>query len=511
MNYYRSYDKNYECLILARVSDLKQEESGLSIPAQLSRITEYTTKLGFDKPKIFTITESSTKDNRAKFEKIIDYISNSKKTIVLVIDTIDRLQRSFKESVTLEKYWKSGKLELHFYRESLVIHKESNSSDLIRWDMGVMFARSYVLQLSDNVKRATGQKLRNGEWPQKAPFGYKNITKENGKKWVIPHEFNSIVVRKLYEWYSTGSCSMLGITQKANEEFKLNLSKGHIDYILKRKFYYGVMVYNDKLYPHCYEKIISKELYDMVQMVKAGYHKKPFKYADKPYTYRGLITCSICGYVLTGEPHKGMNYYHCTMYGGKHQALTSGKRAEWVREDRLTEQFAETLFKRIQVPQDVLEDVLKTIKATHEGKMDMFKEKHAHLTAEYTKYERSIDFLFDERAAQRITAEFYDRKYKEYRDKQAEIKEQLDRLESVDDSYFKTASTLLELANRAYDLFLGSELDEKRQLLGFVLQNCNFDGVKLNFTLKKPFDTLALCAKRQTWLRGRDSNPEPRS
>lgn len=498
---YRSYDKTiFECIVLARISDLSQEESGLSIPAQMNRITEYTKGIGFDKPVIHTFTESSTKDQRKKFETILEYIAKTKKNVVFVVDTIDRFQRSFKESVAVEHHRKSGKLELHFLREHLIINKDSNSSDLLRWDMGVMFARSYVLQLSDNVKRAIGQKLRNGEWPQKAPFGYKNVTLENGKKWIVPHEFNSIVVRKLYEWYATGSCSMLGITQKANEEFELNLSKGHIDYILKRKFYYGVMEYYDKLYPHVYEKIISKELYDMVQMVKAGYHKKPFKYADKPYVYRGLITCSICGYVLTGEPHKGMNYYHCTMYGGKHQELTNGKRAEWVREDKLTEQFAENLFKNIQVPEDVLDDVLKTLKATHEGKMDIFKERHAHLTAEYTKYEKSIDFLFDERAAQRITAEFYDRKHKEYRDKQAEIKELLDRLESVDDNYFKTASTLLELANRAYELFLGSELDEKRELLGFVIQNSNFDGEKLNFTLKKPFDTLVLCSQRQTWL-----------
>ena len=198
MNNYRTYDKDTECHILARISDKNQEESGLSIPAQLSRITGYTENLGFKKPFIHTFTESSTKADRKKFDLIRQRIEQSKHLMVLIVDTIDRFQRSFKESIIFDEFRKAGKVELHFYREGLVIHKESNSSDLIRWDMGVLSARSYVLQLSDNVKRAIDQKLLNGEWPGKAPFGYKNITQENGKKWIVVDEYKSIVVKKLY-------------------------------------------------------------------------------------------------------------------------------------------------------------------------------------------------------------------------------------------------------------------------------------------------------------------------
>ena len=499
MNNYRTYNtKEHELVISARISDQQQAESGLSIPAQLNRITDYGAKLGFPHPKIFAYIESSTKDRRIKFQELLDYINNSKKKVILVIDTIDRLQRSFRESVTLEQYWKSGKLEIHFYREGLVIHKNSNSSDLLRWDMGVMFARSYVLQLSDNVKRAIDQKLLNGEWPGKAPFGYKNITQENGKKWIVVDEYKSIVVKKLYEWYSVGNISLLGITQKANKEFKLKLSKGFVDYLLKNPFFYGMMLYRDKLYPYKYATIISKELFDKVQQVKAGFHKKPFKYGSKPFAYKGFLVCSVCDYTITAEPHKGHNYYHCTMYGGKHQEIT-GKRADWIREDELTNQFAD-LFKSIQVPQDVIEDILKTLRATHEGKIDHYKTISASLKSEYSKYENRLEQLYEDKIDGTISKEFYDKKYEEYRNAQEDIRIRVENLERVDDDYYSNANTLLELANRARELFLGSELDEKRQLLGFVLQNCVFDGKNIDFTLKKPFDTLAICAKRQTWL-----------
>jgi site-specific DNA recombinase len=100
------------------------------------------------------LTESSTKDTRKEFEKILVQIRKSKEILALVADTIDRVQRSFKESVVLEELRKDGKVEIHFMREGLVLNLKSNSADILRWDMGVMFARSYVLQLSDNVKHS---------------------------------------------------------------------------------------------------------------------------------------------------------------------------------------------------------------------------------------------------------------------------------------------------------------------------------------------------------------------
>ena len=41
------------------------------------------------------------------------------------------------------------------------------------------------------------QKLRKGEWLSKAPFGYKNITKEDGSTDIIVDEYASRIVKKL--------------------------------------------------------------------------------------------------------------------------------------------------------------------------------------------------------------------------------------------------------------------------------------------------------------------------
>lgn len=96
-----------KAILLARVSSKEQEE-GQSIPAQERRLREYSERKGLAIVKVFKITESSTKNTRKEFEKIIEHIRKSQETIALVADTIDRVQRSFKESHTLLELLKTG-------------------------------------------------------------------------------------------------------------------------------------------------------------------------------------------------------------------------------------------------------------------------------------------------------------------------------------------------------------------------------------------------------------------
>ena len=278
-----------KAIILARVSTDEQMTEGQSIPAQLEKARHYAQRKELEIKSEYQFDESSIKDRRVKFEKVIEEIKASKEPLALIVETIDRLQRSFKESVLLDDFRKQGHLEIHFIRENLCIHKDSNSSELTRWDIGVLFARNFVLQISDNVRRTQDFKVRNGEYPAMAPFGYMNIQNEDGKAWIAPDSKESIIVIKAYEWYSTGAFSMEGIRSKIEEVFGVKLSKGQIDFILKQPFYCGEMQYSGKLWPHKYQTIISKQLFDQVQSVKLSFGKQPFKFAGLPYLYRGLL------------------------------------------------------------------------------------------------------------------------------------------------------------------------------------------------------------------------------
>ena len=93
-------------ILLARVSSKEQEE-GQSIPAQVRRLREYAEKNCMTVIHEFQLIESSTKETRKEFNKIVGIIEKSKECIALVVDTVDRLQRSFKESVVLLEVFKT--------------------------------------------------------------------------------------------------------------------------------------------------------------------------------------------------------------------------------------------------------------------------------------------------------------------------------------------------------------------------------------------------------------------
>ena len=256
-------------IILARVSTEEQMTEGHSIPAQLTKAREYAKKRSFKVKSEYQFDESSIKDHRVKFEKVIDEIIKSHEPLALIVETVDRLQRSFKESVRLDEFRKNGTLEIHFIRENLIINQHSNSSELQRWDLAVFMAKSYVLQISDNVKRSINERLRQGIYPSGAPLGYLN--NKSTKRLVIDPKLAPILL-KGFELYTTGNHSIRSIRDWfANQGFRNR--KGGVVYhsgiekILKNPIYYGRFRYKGKLHDGAHEPIISKELFDNVQKI----------------------------------------------------------------------------------------------------------------------------------------------------------------------------------------------------------------------------------------------------
>ncbi|MEM5777876.1 MAG: hypothetical protein QXJ06_05555 [Candidatus Aenigmatarchaeota archaeon] len=90
----------------------------------------------------------------------------------------------------------------------------------------------------------------------------------------------------------------------------------------------------------------------------------------------------------------------------------------------------------------------------------------------------------------RITNNIYDKFYTEFRSKIDEIDEKLANFQKTEDNYFITVNYLLELANRSYELFLRSKLEEKRLLIKLTLSNLEAEGKTMRYNLLKPFNYL---------------------
>ena len=84
----------------------------------------------------------------------------------------------------------------------------------------------------------------------------------------------------------------------------------------------------------------------------------------------------------------------------------------------------------------------------------------------------------------------FNKKLKEYKEKQAGLEAKMQSYTDADENYYLTANITLNLAKKAYEVFQSSEIEEKRQLLNFLLQNLKLQGKNLVFELKTLFDTV---------------------
>lgn len=502
-----------KAIILARVSSKEQEEQGSSIPAQVDRLMQYAQKMGFQVLKSYELTESSTKDNRKKFEKLLKLVEEQNEPIAIVTDTVDRLQRSFKESVELDLLRKTGKIELHFNRENLVIHRDSNSSEIMRWDMAVMFAKMYVLQLSDNVKRSNQKKREMGEWCGPAPIGYQNITRENGRKDIILDPERAPHVKKCFEMYASGNQTFQSIAKQMRKDGFTSpksgnpRTKGQMQEMIANPFYYGMMEVKGKLYKHKYPSLIEKWVYDKCEDLREGRNQNSVKYKSKDFCFRSLLNCGQCGCTITLDETvkpNGTIYRYCKCPNTK----GSCKGQKPIRIEVLLEQM-EKLLDELKVPEHLLEEITLELKKGHETESEIYKNNLNRLHLELDKLKKRKDTAYLDRLDGRITTDEYDNIVATFQADEQDIQEELTDATKQDNTFLNSSLMVLDLAQKAGQLFKDASETKKHKILNLVTSNLSLKNGVLVYDLREPFDVLLNLSKTKEWLPGSDSNRRP--
>lgn len=488
-----------KAIILARVSSEDQDSN----PAQIARLRDFAESKGFSDVTVHEIEESSTKADRNKFQEIVSGIRKSKDKVALFVDTVDRLQRSFQESVVFDQLRREAKVELYFYRENLHIHAESNSADLIRWDMGVMFARSYVLQLSDNVKRRFEQKRRQGEWTAGAPFGYASVMVDEKKRLrsdIVPHPVNAAYVQKMFEFYASGHYSGRKIADwlnaqdiRTNRGARFYLSTVH--YILKNPFYHGEMRSMYGMFPHKYAPLVSKPLFHAVQELLETRNQNPQRSIRRhEFALSGLVKCARCGCSITPEIKKQRYvYYSCT------NAKRTCRR-RYVNEDRLLKP-VHAAFMRLKLSDRDIDEIIAYLKNHHLDASSRNRADRQRLQQLYNAAREQRDRLIDLTIRKQISQDEFERKMHGLGIAQDDLGKLLRAPSIGGEKDYITAGHVLSAAQRAAEIFDSSEPTQKRQLLEDMLQNSLLNEQKLEFELQSPFDTVASVYGRPIMLR----------
>tara|TARA_Y100000588_G_C14276792_1_gene934731 strand:- start:2236 stop:3759 length:1524 start_codon:yes stop_codon:yes gene_type:complete len=488
-----------KAILLARVSTEEQKEAGNSLPAQVERLKKYCHNKNFEIIKICSFDESAYSNKRNEFDKIIDFVLNHEDKVALCCDKVDRLTRNTFDKRVAQLYDKAlqDKIELHFVSDGQILTSQISAVEKFQFNISLGLAKYYSDAISDNVKRAQEQMVRKGIWVAKAPIGYQNITDPNGNKTIIVDEYHGPIVTKIFEMYATGAYSLQLIIDSLDKNYGIKVPKGFIGKALSNPFYYGTMIVKGVQYPHSYPPIISKDLFDKVQAVKASYKKKPAKHAGRPYIYRGLMRCGDCGLAITPEMHKGYVYYHCTQYKGKHGA-------KWFREEAITSE-VEKIFKRMHIPEEILQQVTDELNVMNQDRIEFHNNQLQQLIKEQKRIAKMLDNLYLDKLEGRITVSQYDKFYQTLKEQISEVNQSLQRLHESDENYYITSQYLLQLASKSYELFKSSEVEEKRVLIKTVLSNFEITGENMLWKAKKPFSNFLNCTEGFLWRHTRDA------
>jgi len=500
-------DRNYEgvkAFLIARVSDTRQTDA---LPAQNLRLEDYAKRLKLN-AEYFAFDETAYKEDRVKFKEIIDKINGYPDFCVIVFDKIDRFTRdaSTEAVMVLKRLVREDKIELHFPSDNLTYHKNSPAADKTRLGMGMVFGEYYSSAISDNVKRKIQQKLHDGEFPGKAPIGYKNIatTDELGRitsKNIVPDPARKQYIEKAFQLRLEG-LSFRSIAKVLKEEgLRANtnqqgvVSQSQMETMLKNSFYYGVMKYDGGTYPHKYEPIISKQLFDSVQAINDVRNIERNKTMTKQqYTFQGILKCATCGCSYSSYVKKGRVYMRCTK--SKEGVVCDQPPTS---EEHLLPQITELLDK-LAISEQVLTQVLDILKKGHDDIQLYYQTAINETRSKIKNLDKKMDILYDDRLEGRITTSDYDKYIEKYKADKVELENKLSEYTNNDKSFVVTAEYLLKLAQSAKSVFESSQPAQKNKILRTLLANCKINQKRLQLNLLQPFMALSADSESQNWL-----------
>lgn len=80
-----------------------------------------------------------------------------------------------------------------------------------------------------------------------------------------------------------------------------------------------------------------------------------------------------------------------------------------------------------------------------------------------------------------------------------DINIRLSTLQEAENNYYIAAKHILAVTSKAHELFMGSEVEEKRQLIKLVLSNLRIEGENVLYEAQKPFDLILQNADSKLW------------
>jgi hypothetical protein len=162
--------------------------------------------------------------------------------------------------------------------------------------------------------------------------------------------------------------------------------------------------------------------------------------------------------------------------------------------------------KDIYIPPDILAQLEQSLLQDKGGADAHSKSESERLRNRLAQVRSRIEQAYLDKLDGKITEAFWTAKSSKWNQEEQQILMAVQGLEQQSPERILDGMRILELANKAYFLYLKQPPAEKAKLLRIVLSNCKIDAASVDPTYRKPFDLIFQRVKNEEWLPGLDSN-----
>jgi site-specific DNA recombinase len=477
-----------------RVSTTRQGQTGTSLTEQRAAISRYAQQYGLTIIKEYEEQETAAKRGRPIFAEMIRALRQSKASGV-VMHKIDRSARNLKDWADLGELIDSG-VEVHFANESLDLHSRGGR---LTADIQAVVAADYIRNLREETKKGFYGRLKQGLYPMPAPVGY--IDRGQGQPKAVDRA-QAPLVKQAFEMYAAGWYGLRALEEKMHElglrgKKDARLMRSSLHGMLRNPFYTGLirLKKTGELFKGVHEPIVSKFLFDRVQLMLDGKHVD--KRHRHTFLFRKHIVCDACQKNLIPETQKGHVYYRC--------------QTKECPEKTVREEVAETAFvgalQRLRFSDNELryfgDERYKTLQSSSYHEEDRRKGLQLQLEQIRTRLSKLADAYIDSVFDQ----DTYVHKKNSLLLEEQAVMERLENLGS-EGNIRERVEGFLELANKAYLSYQSAVFEERRELVKTVTSNfvC-----KEKFVIPKLYYPFQLVAERHKSLDGGAQRDVPRT
>lgn len=489
-----------QATLFCRVSSAKQADN-FSHDAQRRLGKEYAKRLGLTVTRIFQVVETASKEAlRQKWTEYLTYARTGPEKHVLIA-SVDRALRNYRDLPEVQDLQRVHGKAVHFFNEGLVLDGANRSSNDLQLGIKAAVAVWYAGELAEKTRRGMEQKARDGQWPTRAPFGYR-CDAQTKRLAVAPEQAHWVRRIKQLAAEARWSLQQIGHILK-REGFTRYGRPAHISFlhrVVRYTIYAGRFEWPEgsgNWHEGTQEKICDWALHEAA--LRGLERRLRSRQRTHHLVMAGRIRCA-CGRQVVFDVKKGGRFTYARCTGVRSVA---GERvcpdAEFVPLPVIEEQVRAALG-QIQITEEQAEAAIAAIVSEAGARQGDAEVRAALLRGQRTKLAARMQQAYEDKLDGKIEESFWLEQQRSWALERVRLEEQLRAAAAAGpSSYLPTAREVIELGKkiaRSYEIACD---EDKCAMLDACLSNWRLVGKKLDCDVRSPFTEMALGARTGNW------------